>query len=54
MQSLLGKTSQDVTNLEKVVEVSKDSYANLIQVLKKAVEDGHQVFSSQLITQNQG
>lgn len=32
---------QNVTNLEEVVEVSKDSYADLVQVLKKAIEDGH-------------
>lgn len=50
----MAKHQKKGTYLEEIVKVSKDSYAHLVQVLKKAVEDGHQVFGSQLITQNQG
>ena len=38
--------------LEEVVEVFEDPDADLVQVLEEAVEDGHQVCSRELVSQD--
>lgn len=41
-----------MSDLEEVVEVFEDSDADLVQVLEKAIEDGHQVGCRQLVAQD--